>query len=60
MAKFMWMAASGISENRPCLTSCKFIDVCRIDSKSVFKVLSLSTEMQFLTDLVPMSTQSIY
>ena len=26
-AKFMLTAASGISENRPCLPSCKFIDV---------------------------------
>ena len=26
-AKFMWTAASGISENRPCLAGCKFIDV---------------------------------
>ena len=26
-AKFMRMAASGISENRPCLAGCKFIDV---------------------------------
>ena len=27
--KFMWTAASGISENRPCLAGCKFIDVLR-------------------------------
>ena len=26
-AKFMWTAASGISENRPCLAGCKFINV---------------------------------
>ena len=26
-AKFMWTAASGISENRPCLAGCKFTDV---------------------------------
>ena len=26
-AKFMWMTASGISENGPCLAGCKFIDV---------------------------------
>ena len=25
-AKFMWTAASGISENRPCLAGCKFIE----------------------------------
>ena len=25
-AKFIWTAASGISENRPCLAGCKFID----------------------------------
>ena len=30
---------------------------CGIDFKSVFKVLSLSTEMQFLTDLALMKTQ---
>ena len=29
---------------------------CRSDWKSVFKVLSLSTEMQFLTDLALMNT----
>ena len=26
-AKFMRTAASGVTENRPCLTGCKFIDV---------------------------------
>ena len=26
-AKFMWTASSGISEDRPCLAGCKFIDV---------------------------------
>ena len=26
-AKLMWTAASGISENRPCMADCKFIDV---------------------------------
>ena len=30
---------------------------CRSDCKSVFKVLSLSTEMQFSTDLALMNTQ---
>ena len=30
---------------------------CRTDCKSVFKVLSLSTEMQFSTDLALMNTQ---
>ena len=44
----MWTAASGIGKNRPCLAGSKFIDVFgRIDCKSVIKVLSLSTEMQF-------------
>ena len=33
---------------------------CRIDCKSVFKVLSLFTEMQSSTDLALMSTQSMY
>ena len=50
------MAASGISENRPCLAGCKFFDVLH-KCESVFKVLSLSTEMQFLTDLALMNTQ---
>ena len=27
IAKFKWTAFSGISENRPCLAGCKFIDV---------------------------------
>ena len=31
-----------------------------MDCKSVFKVLSLSTEMQFSTDLALMSTKSMY
>ena len=26
-AKFMWTASSNISDNRPCLAGCKFIDV---------------------------------
>ena len=30
---------------------------CRSDRKSVFKLLSLSTEMQFLIDLALMNTQ---
>ena len=30
---------------------------CRTDCKSVFKVLSLSTEIQFSTDLALMNTQ---
>ena len=28
-AKFMWTAVSGISEHRPCLVGCKFIDVLK-------------------------------
>ena len=51
------MVASGISENRPCLAGCKFLMFCRSGCKSVFKVLSLSTEMQFLTDLALINTQ---
>ena len=34
-----------------------FLMFCRSDCKSVFKVLSLSTEMQFSTDLALMNTQ---
>ena len=52
--KFMWTTASGISENRPCLAGCKFFYVLQ---NSVLKVLSLSTEMQFSTDLALMNTQ---
>ena len=54
-AKFMWTAVSGISENRPCLAGCKFLIFCRIDYKSVFKVLRLSTDMQFSTDQHPIN-----
>ena len=50
----MWTAASGISEKRPCLAGGKFLDILQ---KSVFKVLSLSTEMQFSTDLALMNIQ---
>ena len=53
----MSTAASGISENRPCLAGCKFFMFCRSDCKSVFKVLSFSTEMQFSTDLALMNIQ---
>ena len=42
MAKFMLMAAFGIRENRQAANLLMFF---RVDSKSVFKVLSLSTEM---------------
>ena len=49
----MLTAATGISENGPCLVSHKFI-------KSVYKVLSLFTEMQFSTDLALMETQPTY
>ena len=59
-AKFMWTAASGISENRPCLAGWNFSDVLQNWIKSVFKVLSLSTEIQFSTDLVLMNTQPTY
>ena len=34
-----------------------FLMFCRSDCKSVFKVLDLSTEMQFSTDLALMNTQ---
>ena len=34
-----------------------FLMFCRSDCKSVFNVLSLSTEMQFSTDLAQMNTQ---
>ena len=57
MAKFMWMAAFGISETIPCLAGCKIFLFWKIDWKSVFKVLILSTKMQFLTDLAMMNTQ---
>ena len=33
---------------------------CKIDCKSVFKILSLSSEMQFSTDLALMNTQPTY
>ena len=33
---------------------------CKIDCKSVFNVLSLSTEIQLSTDLALMSTQPTY
>ena len=51
-AKFMWTTAFGISENRPCMAGWKFIDVLQNWCKSVFKVLSFSTEMQSSTDFV--------
>ena len=51
-AKFMWITAFGISENRPCMAGWKFIDVLQNWCKSVFKVLSFSTEMQSSTDFV--------
>ena len=53
----MWTTASGISENRPFWPAGKFLLLCRTDCKSVIKVLSLSTEMQFSTDLALMNTQ---
>ena len=56
-AKFIWTAVSGISENGPYLASCKFLMFCRIECKSVFKVLSLFTEIKFSTDLALMNTQ---
>ena len=34
----MWMATSGISDNRPCVASASFLMFHRIDCKSVFKV----------------------
>ena len=42
MAKFMLLAASGIRENRQ---AANLLMLCRTDSKSVYKVLSFSTEM---------------
>ena len=77
-AKFMWTAASGISENIVTRNTdygdflvtmvriglvwpaANLLMFCRIDCKSVFKVLSLFTEMQSSTDLALMSTQSMY
>ena len=59
-AKFMWTTASGISENRPSLAGCKFFMFCRIDCKSVSKVLRLSTDAQFSIDLALMDTQTTY
>ena len=56
LAKFMGMAASSISGNMLCLAGCKFIDVLQNWHKSGFKVSSISTEMQFLTDLALLST----
>ena len=53
----MWTAASGITENRPYLAGGNFLMFCRTDCKSVFKVLSLSTKIQFSTDLALMNIQ---
>ena len=44
----------------PVWTGANLLMFCRTDCKSVFKVLSLSTEMQFSTDLALMSTQPTY
>ena len=54
--KLMWTAASGITENIPFTPGYKFSDVLQSDCKSVFKVLSISTEMHFSADLALMST----
>ena len=43
-------------EYMPFLLGCKFSDVLQDWLKSVFKVLSISTEMHFSTDLALMST----
>ena len=51
------MATSRISENRPCLAAANLLMLCRIDRKSIFESLSLTTEMQFSTDLSLMSNQ---
>ena len=59
-AKFMWTAASGISENIPCLAGCKLIVFCKTDCKSVFKVLSLSNEMHFSNYIGFMNTQTMH
>ena len=51
-AKFMWTAASGISENRLYLApAVNLLVFCKIDCKSVFKVLSLSNEIHFSNDI---------
>ena len=56
-AKFMWTAASGITKNIYLFyKAANLVMFCRIDCKSVFKVLSISTEMHFSTDLALMST----
>ena len=48
----MWTAASGISENRLCLApAVNLLVFCKIDCKSVFKVLSLSNEIHFSNDI---------
>ena len=58
-AKFMWTTAFGVSENRPGMAGWKFIDVLQNWCKSMFKVLSLSSEMQSSTDFALISTQSM-
>ena len=58
MVKFMWTATSGITENTPYLAGCKFIDVLQ-EWLSVFKVLSVSIEVHFSTDLALMCTHLI-
>ena len=46
-AKFMRTVASGITENIPFYQAAHLVMFCRIDCKSVFKVLSISAEMHF-------------
>ena len=56
-AKFMWTAASGITENIYLFyQATNLVMFCRIDCKSVFKALNISTEMHFSTDLALMSS----
>ena len=49
-AKSMWTTASGISENRPCLASCKFIDVLQ-------NFLSVSCADEHTTNVLTLMTQ---
>ena len=43
----MRTVASGITENIPFYQAAHLVMFCRIDCKSVFKVLSISAEMHF-------------
>ena len=54
----MWMAASGISENRPCLAFCKFTSILHQSvSQSWDAVFNLSYTDEHPTNIVTLITQ---